>query len=1245
MLTSALVQPTRKYLTFTEAKRLFGERAGDVSSFLFTRLEDPVTGRRIDPIEPRANLGNLRVSQKAVNEAQELLRDPQGLEKIGLAVTDFRTARSQIGGVERLKRAGMASGKATEPQKYTPRTFGQRMTAADPLAQLGGLKSPEEQAEGVTRELRPRDPFAVKDRESVFAQGARAVEKGVSKASLDIAKLAKYVPGPIGAGAALTEQTGGTVQGSIARLPLDILEEFRKANTEDDPHKALAYLGQGALDAGLLDAAAFALPAKLFKSKLLEKALASPDKAFKQAALKVSKLPDEQVESAIKSFQPGEKPGLFGGEPKPKVETAETLAKKEGIGLSFRAPKVEEPKVPGVTFRPVAKAEPVKPGLFGQPRPLAKAPAEAPTSPTQGLQGQKGTGTPGRAPTAQTGTRRLFQTAGTPEARPKEAPTTSAPKPDVPQPKSTGTGVKLESTARLREEFGLGERASTYKSDADLVEQANKAEGGILDTARGSNASKRTLEDHEQLAVAGGLETRRAQFAAARQAALKATDDAARIEAQVTADRISQEMQDIAEALDRSRSGSGRSLRAGRFVAEALEGHAEPDILYRFEKGTGRKATDTESATVKRQAADIAALETQVAEAQARAATDRAYIESLSKRVSERPARARTANKVFKQEAYDAAVKRFASSGVKGKTSGATTIPSDIADLVTMAGYHIESGVRSLPEIIQAVRKVAPNATDADLNIAVGHALDAIDAKPKAALKAATRTINDLRKEAEAARKGATYVKDIDSALKRIDEIEAAIKDPGKGLDEIEGLWGELTRLRQTYGQGQTYGLDTLVQGKYGMQSEEVAELRYRLDEAKRESGRFVGEARKKAEYESANTLRKAAINVGKVYRETKALPGQLVASLDASYTGRQGIWFAVNPRYAKESKAMVEAQFKSMATPEGYKRQAYGIRQNKSYDRFRKAGGALDGEEFAADSAEMFDSLILKKWKKYNPFEASGRAYEMGGNVQRMQMFDNIVSGIERNGKALDDEGLKIVANYVNSATGRGSTRFTKALQNLQVLWAPKLVGGRFELLGGQPVIKALGYGMKTGDYRLAKRVLEDYAAFGGMMTSVLYGAQLAGAEINWTDPDSPDWLKAKIGDLRIDPLAGFQQVGRFVFKMYNAMMDSATGKESDFGKSATETGTRFLRSKLSPLHGEAANWLLFDRKDYVGQDVTPLSSLTNVTTPLGTRELVRDAEKEPGKAALAYFLNFWGVGSQQYEDKKKSTGHLFAR
>ena len=82
------------------------------------------------------------------------------------------------------------------------------------------------------------------------------------------------------------------------------------------------------------------------------------------------------------------------------------------------------------------------------------------------------------------------------------------------------------------------------------------------------------------------------------------------------------------------------------------------------------------------------------------------------------------------------------------------------------------------------------------------------------------------------------------------------------------------------------------------------------------------------------------------------------------------------------------------------------------------------------------------------------------------------------------------------------------------------------------------------------------------------------------------------------------------------------------------------FLRSKLSPIHGEAANWLLYDREDYVGQKVTPLSSLTNLTTPLGGRELVRDAKTDPGKAAFAYFLNFWGIGSQQYEDRKKSGG-----
>lgn len=821
-------------------------------------------------------------------------------------------------------------------------------------------------------------------------------------------------------------------------------------------------------------------------------------------------------------------------------------------------------------------------------------------------------------------------------AEPPKEPPIEVTKTEVLEPEPGGTAARHADIDALRKNYGLSERTERYKADESLMAEAQAIEPEAVNIARASTAAKRIMSDKEQVAVAGGIESRRIKFNAARRAFDEAAtkgDRAAKIEAQVTMDALSAEMQDMARALDESGSEAGAAMRARRFVAEAIEGgYAEPDITYRFTKATGRQPDRVERRSIQDQAAKIAELEDQVAKAEAKAATDRKFIEELQKGLNSVP-RARSSNKVFTQKAYDDAVKRL-KVGVSGARSGATTIPSDIVDMSIVAGYHIETGLRSLPEIYKAIRAALPDATDAQINLATKHALDQIDAVPKKASKAVENTLHDLRKEVKSAVKGATNVVDFDTAYKRIDEIEAIIKDPTKGIDELESAWADLTELRRKYGQGSSYGFDVLVQGKYGVQVEGVSELRYTLDRAKRDSQGYLEKSRKRAEYESLNDFGKAVSKAGTVAREVKNLPAQAVASLDVSYTGRQGLWFSLNPRYRRASKEMFQAQIDALKSQDGYERAAFAIRNNKNFDRLRRAGLIIEGEAFGAGNAEMFESAILGK---VAPYKASGRAYEMAGNMQRVQVADDILTGLERFGEPLDDDAVRIVTDYVNAATGRGSSKFTKSLQALQVMWAPRLVGGRMELLAGRPLIKAALYGAKTGDYRLMRRVAEDYAAFGAMTTAVLAAAKLAGAEVDVTDPGSADWLKIKLGDTRIDMLGGFQQPTRFLYRMYGAMMESASEKESN--QRPSEIAIRFGRSKLNPLFGEAANWLIYDREDYIGDKVTPLSTAINLTTPLSLREGVKTTlEGSPEAAALGFFLNVFGIGASTYKDEPKS-------
>jgi hypothetical protein len=67
--------------------------------------------------------------------------------------------------------------------------------------------------------------------------------------------------------------------------------------------------------------------------------------------------------------------------------------------------------------------------------------------------------------------------------------------------------------------------------------------------------------------------------------------------------------------------------------------------------------------------------------------------------------------------------------------------------------------------------------------------------------------------------------------------------------------------------------------------------------------------------------------------------------------------------------------------------------------------------------------------------------------------------------------------------------------------------------------------------------------------------------------DPSSPDFLKIRAGRYRYDPLAGFQQVMRLVYRTGADLTRAALGEKSEQGENALDVAERFLRQKLAPV------------------------------------------------------------------------------
>jgi hypothetical protein len=148
-------------------------------------------------------------------------------------------------------------------------------------------------------------------------------------------------------------------------------------------------------------------------------------------------------------------------------------------------------------------------------------------------------------------------------------------------------------------------------------------------------------------------------------------------------------------------------------------------------------------------------------------------------------------------------------------------------------------------------------------------------------------------------------------------------------------------------------------------------------------------------------------------------------------------------------------------------------------------------------------------------------------------------------------------------------------------------------------------------------------------------------------TDPRSSDFMKPKLGDTRIDLLAGTSQSSVLLTRIITGTTKNATGeiskmrsgftlkgKEQQYGGMTTASAFgQFLRNKLAPVVGTAYDIAIGGGKDAVGETVTPASVLASNTIPLSFRDIysAMQQEKIPSKVAMS-LLVVMGIGLQKY-------------
>lgn len=294
-----------------------------------------------------------------------------------------------------------------------------------------------------------------------------------------------------------------------------------------------------------------------------------------------------------------------------------------------------------------------------------------------------------------------------------------------------------------------------------------------------------------------------------------------------------------------------------------------------------------------------------------------------------------------------------------------------------------------------------------------------------------------------------------------------------------------------------------------------------------------------------------------------------------------------------------------------------------------------------------QMEEVYMSRWAEKIPgIRGSGRSYTTILNLLRADSFDALVASLGKGGTVSLPQA-KVLANYVNVVTGRGSKSLDRMGTEMNTaFFAPRWVISRLQYLAGQPL---WGGGPWKGTGSVRALIAKEYARtlIGAGVVYALANAAGLGIE---TDPHSGNFLKIKVGTTYVDPLSGLIQWMTFLTRMATGRTVNKSGQQVPirdryllfpyqktakvpFGKTdAPDVITRFVRGKLSPAFGETVNF--FAGEDLGYQPMTLMSLPSRFLEPMNIADIRKAivAEGIPTGSALA-LTSTLGMSMQTHE------------
>lgn len=296
--------------------------------------------------------------------------------------------------------------------------------------------------------------------------------------------------------------------------------------------------------------------------------------------------------------------------------------------------------------------------------------------------------------------------------------------------------------------------------------------------------------------------------------------------------------------------------------------------------------------------------------------------------------------------------------------------------------------------------------------------------------------------------------------------------------------------------------------------------------------------------------------------------------------------------------------------------------------------------EQAGLDLSEIFDVNPLKKEESFRSSAAeriplykhivnfSNRHMMLYLNLIRARAFDIY---LEAHPNATMPE-LKAHADVINNISGRGNLLGRGVATKIAefVTFSPQFSGSRIQT----PTLILKHWKLP----RVRKEIAKDMVRGAAVPGALLALAAVAGYDVS-TDVRSPDFLKIRKGNTRIDLLAGEQQYLRMIARVALTATDRAGVTGDEFTgppEDPIDIITNYFKYKSSP--AIQLPYTLTTGHDLVYQDRGRIETIARAAQPMVSED-IEDAIRDPEGWVLASTLTLAGVGVNTYADSRTRT------